>query len=193
MLSLKQLAFLLLILFGLAACQNEIKEAMQGEGRGLLPSQTTYNAAITYSSGGKITTRLFAPLMERYVTKDSTWLVMKKGFNTIFYDSTGTFQSKLKSDYGIWYERSRYILARGNVQFENVKQEILSTSELIWRQDSARIYTDKAIKIVRTDGVIYGMGLEAAEDFSQYSIKKITGELYVKEDSTQTDTASYEQ
>ncbi len=69
------------------------------------------------------------------------------------------------------------------VVFVNAKGESLETEQLSWHQDSARVRTDKAVRIQRGPDVIHGMGLDAAEDFSQYVIHQITGQLYMQDDT----------
>jgi hypothetical protein len=75
------------------------------------------------------------------------------------------------------------MIARDSVILINLKQEELFTEELIWKQDSAKIYTEKYIKIVRNDVVIHGKGFESTEDFSNYVIKKVTGQYYIDDAS----------
>lgn len=166
------------------ACTNEIGDAMLGEGTELLPVQTTYNAEISYSNNGVVTTRLFSPRIDHYQTKDTSYILMKQGFKAKFYDSLGHFTSELNAAQGIWFERAKIMVGEKKVNFKNLKGENLYTEKLTWYQDSAKIVTQSPVKIVRTDGVIYGKGLEAAEDFSSYSIHQITGELYVEDDDS---------
>ena len=40
---------------------------------------------------------------------------------------------------------------------------------LVWDQDSARVYTDRPVRVQRKDDVIFGEGLLAAEDMSFFS------------------------
>lgn len=67
--------------------------------------------------------------------------------------------------------------ASGQVVFVNSRGERLDTEQITWYQDSARIYTDKAVRIQRGDNIIHGQGLVAAEDFSRYRVKRVTGTL----------------
>jgi len=178
---------LLVILVGflLIGCRNEIHEAMKGEGITLVPIQTTYNAEITYSNHGVTTSKLIAPRIDRYWTKDTSYILLKQGFKAIFFDSLGRPESELTAKTGTWFENTRTMIAEKNVTFTNIKGEKLITHRLTWLQDSSQITTDQPIKIIRNDGVIYGRGLVAAEDFSSYSINQITGELFVEDnDST---------
>lgn len=49
----------------------------------------------------------------------------------------------------------------------------------MWNKDSARVWTDRPVKIIREHDILYGDGLDANENFSRYTIRKLTGTLYV--------------
>lgn len=184
---MSRLVYILILILGVS-CRNEIGEAMKGEGTSLEPIQTTYNAEIKYSNNGITTSKLISPRIDRFWTKDTSYIIMKQGFKAIFFDSLGVQESTLTAKMGTWFEEKKIMVAEKNVTFENKKGEKLYTHRLTWLQDSSIITTDQPIKIVRNDGVIYGKGLVAAEDFSSYSINQITGELFV-EDNDSTFTA----
>ncbi len=61
------------------------------------------------------------------------------------------------------------------------KQQQLNTEELFWRQDDKKINTEKFVTIKLANEVIYGTGLDAAQDLSTYVIKKVEGEFEVKD------------
>ncbi len=177
--------FYIVGLLALGACSNKISEAMQGEGTELLPVQTTYDAVITYSNDGVITSKLYSKQIDHYSTKDTSYILMNKGFRAVFFDSLGHQTSELTAVKGVYYENAKIMIGEKKVVFKNGKDEHLYTDKLTWYQDSSSIATESPVKIVRKDGIIYGKGLEAAEDFSSYNIHHITGELYVEEtDST---------
>lgn len=65
----------------------------------------------------------------------------------------------------------------------------LETELLIWSEKEHRIYTDKFVKISTETEILFGEGLEAKDDFSEYEITNITGRIKVqdaKSDSTET-------
>jgi len=74
------------------------------------------------------------------------------------------------------------MIARDSVVFVNDADETLKTEELIWVQDSAIVYTDKFVTIERSTGVIYGKGLVANENFTNYEIQQTAGEFYLDEE-----------
>ena len=70
------------------------------------------------------------------------------------------------------------------VVFVNARGERLETEHLTWSQDSNRVRTDRPVKITRAGDIIYGEGLDANEDFSRYTIRRITGSLYIGQSDT---------
>lgn len=62
---------------------------------------------------------------------------------------------------------------------ENSKNEIMETQELTWEMRTKRINTDKPIKIRTPDNIISGIGFDSDEDFSNYTIRKVSGVVAV--------------
>ena len=99
------------------------------------------------------------------------------------FDPQGRPGSKLTARRGTIWPATRRMVVYDEVVFTNSKGERLETEQLTWEQDSARVRTDKAVRVARGEDVIHGQGLDAAEDFSSYVIRKVTGVLHLKEDT----------
>jgi lipopolysaccharide assembly outer membrane protein LptD (OstA) len=61
----------------------------------------------------------------------------------------------------------------------NQKGERLTTDELIWDEEKKIIYSNTFVKIATEDEVMYGKGMIANQNFSDYTIKNITGKIKV--------------
>ena len=110
---------------------------------------------------------------------------MPKGMDVFFYDRFGKEQSKLTANYGIGYEtdnRINTMEAKGNVVVVNLKGDRLNTEHLTWNSQTKKVYTDEFVKITTKDEVIWGNGLTANEDFSEYEIKHVKGTIAVKDE-----------
>jgi hypothetical protein len=57
----------------------------------------------------------------------------------------------------------------------------LNTEELFWNQFTKKIFTDKFVTIRLQGDVVYGEGLDANQDLSDYVIAKPKGEFEVSE------------
>jgi hypothetical protein len=71
-----------------------------------------------------------------------------------------------------------------DVVFVNARGEKLETEQLTWAQDSGRVFTDRPVKVTRSRDIIYGQGLDAAQDLSWYTIRRITGTLFLDRSDT---------
>ncbi|MFN3876055.1 MAG: LPS export ABC transporter periplasmic protein LptC, partial [Flavobacteriales bacterium] len=111
---------------------------------------------------------------------------LSEGIELVFFGPDGRQASVLTARRGVVLPKEERMEVMEQVVFVNSKGERLETEHLMWRQDSARVRTDKAVRIQRGRDVIHGMGLDAAEDFSSYRIRRVTGTLHLG-DSTATE------
>lgn len=146
----------------------------------LKPMQTSYNTTITYSVKGSKKSVMFAPIIEQY-QNDSTYFILNEGFDANFFDSLGVNDSGIEAEYGLWFKDQQRMIAKKNVVAFNQAGDSIFTEELTWLQDTGLIFTDKFVTIKKPDAIIYGDGLEAKEDFSEYFIKSIRGQIAVEE------------
>lgn len=172
------IALLAVMLF---SCKNKIEEVGEMFSENM-PTQTTYDAVYTYSDSARITSTINTSKLERYETEDTSYAVFPLGLHIEFAGNAEHSSSNLRAKYGIWRQDVRTMEVQKEVVFTNGKGEKLETEELIWYQDSARIYTDEFVKITQEGAVIYGHGMEAAEDFSWYRLKKISGEFDIEDE-----------
>ena len=135
---------------------------------------------LLYSSAGKVRARLIAPELLRHRGK-TPFTEMPKGLKMYFYNDSLVAESKLTAKYGVTYEKSNEMIVRDSVVVINLKGEILQTEELIWNDQTQKITSSKFVKIQTKDEIIYGDGLEANNDLTNYKIKKIRGTIHLKE------------
>lgn len=117
--------------------------------------------------------------IKRY-TKTQNKLEFPDGLLVKFYDQLNMI-SVLKANYAENNSTEQVIIVSGDVYMENSHYEILETQELTWNMQSKKVFTDKLIKIKTPDNIIYGVGFDSDEDFSNYTIRKVTGIVAVDE------------
>ena len=131
---------------------------------------------------------MVAPRLERYEVPVKK-LLLPQGVFIEFYDDSLNVKSWLKADYGISYEGEEKMEVRRNVVVMNQKGEKLETELLTWSRKEGKIFTNEPVTIRRQDEIVYGKGLEASQDFSNYTILDVIGTKYIEElesDSTKT-------
>ncbi len=146
--------------------------------------ETADKIEILYSTDAHVRARLVSKELKRYNSR-KPYLEFNKGLNVTFYDEQLVQSSKLTAGYGRVDELTNEMIARNNVVVINNKGEKLNTEELVWDNKNKKIYSEKFVSIQTKDEIIYGDGLEANEDMTNYKIKKIRGTIQVKDDLTQ--------
>jgi LPS export ABC transporter protein LptC len=105
-----------------------------------------------------------------------------EGIYMEFYDEFGKLNSTLQANSAYFFKEENKWRGRGKVEVINTaKQEQLNTEELFWKPDTKKIFTDKFVTIKLQNEVIYGTGLDAAQDLSTYQIKNPEGEFVVED------------
>lgn len=184
-------AFLIAIFFVLfsSGCENDIEvvNSVTSVNEKLKPIESSKNVEFLYSDSAQIRSKLTSPLVDHFMGK-KPYYEMQQGMEVIFYDKYPKEQNRLTANYGIGYDNNNKMTimeAKGNVIVINEKGDKLNTEHLIWNAITKKIYTNEFVKITTKDEVIWGNGLEANEDFSEYEIKQVKGQIAVKENLEQ--------
>ena len=185
---LKNLHIILLffVIISFAACENDIDvvNSITALAEKKLPLESSKNVEFIYSDSAIVRARLKAPQIDRYGGK-KPYLELPLGMNIVFFQETKKEQTNLTANYGIAYDNGNGVMekmeAKGNVIVINEKGEKLNTEHLIWNAFTKKIYTEAFVKITTKDQVIWGDGMEADQDFSEYQIKNVKGEIDIKD------------
>jgi LPS export ABC transporter protein LptC len=101
-----------------------------------------------------------------------------------FYNEQGVITSTLRANDAYYFKKEDQWRGRGNVEVKNLeKKDQLNTEELFWKPEAKRIFTEKFVTIKQGRDVIYGTGLDAAQDLSEYTLKNPEGEFEVEEEN----------
>ncbi len=106
-----------------------------------------------------------------------------EGIYLEFFDEFGKLTSTLRANQAYYFKQEDKWRGRGKVEVKNIeKKQQLNTEELFWKPNAKKISTDKFVTIrLENDEILYGTGLDAAQDLSTYTITKPEGEIFVKE------------
>ncbi len=132
------------------------------------------------SQGGKMKAKLTAPIMWRTQT-DTPKIEFPKTLRVDFYSDSTKVESRLTAKYGRYYDRLGTVLLKDSVVVINLaKKDTLHCEELNWDRDKQIFYTDKKISIHKANGdEVYGLGLIAKQDFSEYTILHVQPNTYL--------------
>ncbi len=170
-------AAIIFLLLMLSACGNtEVKDPIIYEG----PLREVENMELFYSQNSTVKVKMKTPLVHEFKNSDQEF---PKGIYLEFYDALGNLESTLTANHAFYFKAENKWRGRGDVVVRNViKEEQLNTEELFWTPSNQRIFTEKFVTIRQQGDVIYGEGMEAKQDLSDFEIKKVTGDFEVKED-----------
>jgi LPS export ABC transporter protein LptC len=160
----------------LLSCKNDLDQVAAIELPAAVPDRVTEQAEYLYTDSGVVRNRLRSGRISEWGEPDKR-TELTDGLELVFFDPFGKQTSVLTARRGLIEPGLQRMQVFDEVVFVNAKGERLETEQLTWRQDSARVRTDKAVRIQRGMDVIHGQGLDAAEDFSAYTIRRVTGVL----------------
>jgi LPS export ABC transporter protein LptC len=155
--------------------KHEVKEPLEYKG----PLREVEKMEMFYSEKDLIKIKMLADLVYEFQNGDREF---PKGIYIEFFDETGRLESILRADHAYYFKEQNQWRGRGKVEVKNIaKNEQLNTEELFWKPVEERIFTDKFVTIRRQGDVIYGEGLTAKQDLSEYNIEEATGDVYFNE------------
>ncbi|MBN2745854.1 MAG: LPS export ABC transporter periplasmic protein LptC [Bacteroidales bacterium] len=166
------------IFFGIVlfSCENDISVVQALQIDETLPIETSYNITSEIVDSGKVKIKIISPQVDRF-EGELEYVEMKKGIDVQFFDSIGKVSSSLKANYAKNIPTDHIIIAKYNVIATNQNGEKLYTEELVWDQNTKKIYSNVAVKVVSPDKVILGDGMIADENFENWVIKNPRGDI----------------
>lgn len=168
-------AFLAVVTLTISCTTSDYKEPVEYKG----PLKEAENVELFYSEDNTVKVKMQAELLYEFENGDREF---PKGVYMEFYNEFGTLSSTLRANHAFYFKQEEQWRGRGKVEVKNLeKNNQLNSEELFWKPKTKMIFTDKFVTIRQQGDVIYGEGLEASQDMSDYMIKKPAGEFEVKE------------
>ena len=108
---------------------------------------------------------------------------LPQGMYITFFDKKGLISATLKANYAYYYKEEDRWKATGNVVVNNIEnKETLKTEELFWEPKTENVYTEKFVRIETPGELMTGTGLEAKQDFSEWTLEKPEGVIDIDDD-----------
>ena len=144
------------------------------------PIEEINNVRMLYSEAAKLKVKMTTAKQLRYVSED---LKYPQTVNIEFFSPNGNVETTLRSDSGR-YSKSKdvYTLIGHVVVIKKLTKEKLLTEELNWSPNTKKVYTEKRVAVLNqsTGEKLYGLGMDAAQDFSTYGFRKVSGVFSVQ-------------
>jgi len=143
------------------------------------PLRQAENIVMHYAEKEKVKTILQAKKFYEFQNGDKEF---PEGIYLEFYNEAGVMTSTLRANTAYYFKAENKWRGRGKVEVVNIeKHQQLNSEELFWTPGNKKIFTDKFVTIVQQGDVVYGTGLMADQDMSNYTLKNTSGNLQVKE------------
>jgi len=159
--------------FFMLACENNVNEVQALSSR-IGGIDIGKDVSIFISTDGKMTAKLTAPLMNKYLVDSGRMVEFPNTIKVDFYKDSLHIQSKLSADYANYKEQEDKVFLKNNVVVYNVLGDTLWCKEMIWDQLTNKFTTDKEVIVKQHNPIakIYGKGFEANQDLSDIHIFK---------------------
>jgi len=179
--SLRRFAFggITFALLGLAACEEIKKETRQVFSEEDTAIEVGKDVEILYSDSAVVRVRVTGPVLYNRLDRDDPRQEFPQGVKIEFLQPNLSIRSTLTAKTATRRQEKGQIIARDSVVMTTIEQERLETEELIWDEKTAKVYTEKFVKVTKPGEIIYGYGLEADQDFSYWKIKVPKGRIKI--------------
>ena len=169
------------------SCENDLEEIDKLFPQEMISVETAKDVSMIYSDSAMIKVQIAGPVMLRHLDKDNPRQEFTDGVKVIFFTYGQQVESILTAKYAIRLEKKKQIIVRDSVVWESSNNEKLETNKLIWDERKEKVYTNQFVTITKPDEIIYGIGFEANQDFSTWTINAVEGELKTQVINDETD------
>lgn len=167
-----RLAALLLLAttVALTGCERQRTNGPAGAGPEM-PDQEARDFSLTETDEGAPLWRLNAVSASTYTSRN---LVIVKTVRVDFFDKDGKVSSVLTAREGEVNDRTRDMIARGNVVLQTTEGTRLSSEELRFsnKDQKIRVPETHLVRVVRGRDVLTGYGFESDPDLTEYQFKR---------------------
>jgi LPS export ABC transporter protein LptC len=163
--------------FILSSCikEEKLSEVVMYTG----PFMELTNIETLYSDSAILRVKLKAPKQIEDQNGDRKF---PNGVYVEFYNEEGKMSSTLKANTGEYNKLHNLYTVRGNVIIENMEEKRkMNSEELLWDPQKKKVHTNKFVRIETPEEIITGEGLDATQDFSDYTILKPRGTFSVEQ------------
>lgn len=172
---------LIIVTLLFSSCENDLKKVEKiASNEASLPVETSLDVELIYSDSSIVRAKLRTPILKLYKVNNA-YHEMPNGLYVEFYGPNNTLESTLSAKYGRKFQNQGIIEVRDSVVVINNKGERLDTERLIWNEKTKKIYTKSFVRITTLKDIMFGDGMEANQNFTNYRIFKYRGSISLEE------------
>ena len=159
------------------SCKNDPLLVNEFFGEDEIPVEIIEKSKLIHTENGCVELEINANRIQRFIG-DNPRLIFSDGFEVIFYNDSAKVISNLSALNAVVDEINNLMSATNFVVLKNSNRK-LETEHLIWDQEKKLIYTDNDVIITTDKEVIYAEGFSSDPNFKDYTLKKISGRMYI--------------
>ena len=171
----------ILFSFSLSSCENDLSKVEKIASNEIsLPVETSKMVELMYSDSSIVKAKLKTPILKFYKVANP-YHEMSRGLYVEFYNANGEVESTLSAKHGRKFQNQGIIEVKDSVVVINNKGERLDTERLVWNEKTKKIYTNSFVRITTQKDIMFGEGMEANQNFTNYRIYKYRGSVSLDE------------
>ena len=145
-----------------------------------IPVGITEELHLIYSDSARIEAELIAPINIHFTNQKFPYSEFPEGLDATLYGNQGEM-TFVRSDYGIYYPKTKIIDLKGNVVISDTSGTRLNTSQLYWDAGQEWLFTEKNFTFTNESYDIEAVRLDANRSFRELMTGMISGNIQVKE------------
>jgi len=166
----------------LFACENQMETIRELTTSDSIPSEIAKDVRIIFSDSAIVEMVLTSPVMVKVGGKEP-YIEFPEGLLVKTYDNYHLVVSELQAEYGKRYERKKLIeLYKNFVVINHNTGKKLQTEQLIWNEQTKKIYNSVFVTITEKDKTIHGDSLLSDQSFEQVTIYNVRGTIQIKDE-----------
>ena len=163
----------------IVSCQNDMGKVKSLTNFANLPIQSAKDITVLRSDSGKLQIIMTSPQSDLYQGEQS-YTKFPKGLYLTIYDEHMKEKMKLSASYAVDYADRKVMEAKNNVVIIDFKKgDTIYTESLLWDRNRKTISSNVFVKRVNKDGVLYGEGFDADENFNNYALRRPRGSINI--------------
>lgn len=135
---------------------------------------------LLYSDSAIVRVAIHAPVLLRYVARDTPKQIFPEGIDADFYNERHVQTSKMIANYAEQFQKEQKVYLEDSVRIWNNKNELLETDELTWDKPAKQISSTKYVKITTPTQIIEGVGFKSNLEFTDWEIYQVHGQIEQK-------------
>lgn len=183
------ITFLMTVIL-LNSCSSEVKNPVTfAYTPNTVPMVSTDSVEMLISDSGIVRYKKVAPKWEIFEKADDPHWYYPKGIYVEQYDSLFNVIATIQADTAWNFTRRKIWQLHGNVKMKNIKGETYTSEELIWDENTQKVYSNKYVVIHQPEkATMRAYGFEANQQMTYYQFKRAENvDLYVSESEGQTE------